>query len=139
MPTRTRASIALRAVMVAAGAVPLAGFFGGSVEETLRRVFASYCHQRPERTLVLLGHTMVVCSRCFGLYLGVVVGAIVPMPRPLVPRARVLLGAALAAAVIDVVTQDLGLHPPFHPVRLATGFLVGLTAAGWMSAALVEA
>ncbi len=94
------------------------------------------CHQQPERTLTILGAPMVVCSRCAGLYLGLAIGVVLPLPRRLLPHGRALVGAAIALATIDVVTQDLGLHAPFHPVRLATGVLLGWSGCAFMMGTL---
>jgi hypothetical protein len=34
-----------------------------------------------------------------------------------------------AIMVAEVITQDLGLHPVFHPTRIATGVLLGYAMA----------
>lgn len=136
---RLRAGTALRTAMLVVGLLPLVGLTGGLIEAVLRGVFASYCHQRPERSLVLFGHTMVVCSRCFGVYSGILLGALVPLPARFVPHVRWLLGGAVGLALVDVATQDLGLHAPYHPIRVATGILIGAITAGWVSAKLREA
>jgi uncharacterized membrane protein len=101
-------------------------------------VFHGLCHQQPERTLILLGAPMVVCSRCAGLFAGLAVGAFAPLGARLFPHGRTLVVASIALATIDVVTQDLGLHPPFHPMRLVTGFLMGWTATAFFFAALLR-
>jgi uncharacterized membrane protein len=99
--------------------------------------FARTCHQLPERSLVLLS-TMPVCSRCAGLYAGVALGAILPWPRGARRHARAaLLGAALAMC-LDVWTQDVGLHPPWHATRLATGALLGWIGSGLLLRALLD-
>ena len=75
---------------------------------------------------------MVVCSRCAGIYLGLVLGVALPLPRRSLARGRALVIAAIALATLDVLTQDLGLHAPFHPVRLATGLLLGWSGCAFM-------
>jgi len=98
--------------------------------------FHAICHQRPERTLDVLGAPMLVCSRCAGVYAGVALGALLWLPRRFLPRGRALFLGALGITVVDVVTQDLGLHPPYHPVRLATGLLLGWSGSAFMIGAL---
>jgi uncharacterized membrane protein len=96
------------------------------------RTFLPLCHHWAGRVLVLGGEPMCVCSRCAGLYAGLALGFLLPGPKlddHVYARA---FGGALAAALLDIVTQDLGLHPPSHPVRLLTGALLGWTAAAWM-------
>jgi uncharacterized membrane protein len=94
--------------------------------------FLSLCHHLPGRVLSVGGEAMCVCSRCAGLYGGLALGFVVASPRlaDATYRRIVMLAAALTA--LDVVTQDLGLHAPSHPVRLATGALLGWAVAAWM-------
>jgi uncharacterized membrane protein len=95
--------------------------------------FAGICHQRPERTLVLAGHAMSVCSRCAGVYAGVVAGAFLAWPRLASAQHRWVLGAAVGVLLADVVSQDLGLHPVWHAARLLTGAACGYAASAWMA------
>jgi uncharacterized membrane protein len=94
-------------------------------------VFLPLCHHSPSRVLALHGEPMCVCSRCAGLYAGLALGFLVSLR---LPRAayETLLWLAVLLAFLDVVTQDAGLHPPFHPVRLATGGFLGWVAASWI-------
>ena len=123
---------ALSALLVAAGLVPWLLALQPEWSRLLFPVFRSLCHQRPERTLTILGAPMVVCSRCAGIYLGLVLGVALPLPRRSLARGRALVIAAIALATLDVLTQDLGLHAPFHPVRLATGLLLGWSGCAFM-------
>ncbi len=87
-------------------------------------LWVPFCHRMPERCLVLFGTTMPVCSRCLGLIVGL--GAGIAIARPLLePRVLVIvvgLGAAFLGA--ELVSQDLGWHPVFHPTRLLSGLLL---------------
>jgi uncharacterized membrane protein len=126
---------AARVAFVAAGLapwlVPLArallplGAFGVALDAA----FVTMCHRLPERTIALAGVPMPLCSRCAGVFLGVAVGAVAAWPR-LSPRAwRLAITAAGASMVLDVVTQDLEIHPVWHATRLATGFAFGYALA----------
>ena len=127
---------ALAALLVAAGLFPWLIALRPAWSRAVFDVFRTACHQRPERTLTILGAPMVVCSRCAGLYLGVAIGVALPLPRRLLPHGRALVIAAIAIAALDVLTQDLGLHAPFHPARLATGVLLGWSASAFMMGTL---
>ena len=94
--------------------------------------FRPLCHHMAGRVLVLSGQPMCVCSRCAGLYAGLAVGFLVGGPRLEGRTYARMVVVAIAAAVVDVVTQDAGLHAPYHPARLATGALLGWTTAAWM-------
>jgi len=101
----------------------------GTAGAMLDAAFMAICHRIPERTLVLAGVAMPICSRCAGIFAGVVVGALVARPA-LSPRAwRAAIAAAGLGMLVDVVTQEAGLHPVVHPSRIATGFLFGYALA----------
>jgi uncharacterized membrane protein len=133
---RARWIAALGALIIVSGALPWALALAGAQHPDLWLLFRGLCHQRPERTLAVLGAPMLVCSRCAGLYAGVALGALLPLPAPWLARGRALVLAALGLTILDVITQDLGLHPPWHPTRLATGLLLGWTASAFMFATL---
>jgi uncharacterized membrane protein len=131
---------ALAALLVAAGLFPWLIALRPDWSRAVFSIFRTLCHQRPERTLTILGAPMVVCSRCAGLYLGVAVGVALPLPKRLLPYGRALVIAAVAIAALEVLAQDLGLHAaPFHPTRLATGLLLGWTACAFMMGTLRSA
>jgi uncharacterized membrane protein len=37
-------------------------------------LFSGICHQIPERSFLLLGYPLAVCQRCFGIYVGLLIG-----------------------------------------------------------------
>lgn len=96
-----------------------------AVGEVVYALFAPVCHLNPSRTLSIAGVLMPLCSRCAGIFAGFVTAGFFPRPRL---RVGACLLAGFFASVImlgDVITQDLGVHPVWHPVRLATGVLWG--------------
>ena len=97
----------------------------GSLGVALDAAFVTMCHRLPERTLTLAGVAMPVCSRCAGVFGGVALGALLVRPRLSARAWRWIITAAAASMVLDVATQDLGLHPVWHPARLATGAAFG--------------
>jgi uncharacterized membrane protein len=107
----------------------------GPVGTILDALFIVICHRAPERTIELAGVAMPVCSRCAGIFSGLALGAALVWPRIDIRYARIGLVVAGLLMIADVVTQDTGLHPPWHATRLATGALLGWIA----SAALVSA
>lgn len=97
----------------------------GAAGVALDALFAPVCHRLPERSLVLAGVAMPVCSRCAGIFAGVALGALAawPLLSPRGYRWTITLAALLMLA--DVVAQDAGLHALWHPGRLATGMAFG--------------
>jgi uncharacterized membrane protein len=132
-PSRDRATILLaRAAMFVVGISPfvvtLTHTAFGRAGDALDEAFVFVCHRLPERTLSLAGTLMPICSRCAGIFAGVAIAALLGS-LGLSQRAW-RRGTMLASAlmVIDVVTQDVGLHAPNHVTRLATGIFFGLAA-----------
>lgn len=85
--------------------------------------FAFQCHREPDRMLV--GLTLVpVCARCFGIYTGLGLGALVSRPRLSNRPLFVWVAVAGVLMILDVVTEMLALRPPSSLLRLATGLLL---------------
>jgi len=108
----------------------------GPLGQVLDLGFILLCHRLPERTLEVGGQLMPVCSRCAGIYLGLGLGALLLWPKPTIAQTRWALLAAGLLMLTDVVTQDLGIHPVWHPTRLATGALLGWVASSALMAAI---
>ncbi len=125
----------LRVAFVAAGVFPWALPFLrawlhlGLIGEGLDAAFVSMCHRLPERTLVLAGVAMPLCSRCAGIFGGVALGALAVRPQLSASAWRWIITAAAGGMVLDVATQDLGVHPVWHVTRLATGLAFGYAIA----------
>lgn len=134
MPPRARLEAAARIGLVVVGLSPFLVPFARQVLSSesgarLDAIFKIVCHRNPARTLALAGVLMPICSRCAGIFAGFVTGGLVPRPAWSV-RACLLWGfVASVIMVADVLTQDAGLHPVLHPVRLLTGVLWGHVAA----------
>jgi uncharacterized membrane protein len=129
----------LRGGLAFVGLLPWLRSFGGAIlpgaaREAIEWTFAPLCHHLPERTLWIGGAPMCVCSRCAGLYAGLVIAALWPRSydRNCGKACGRLFSIGVALALIDILSQDLGLHPPSNPVRWATGAWVGVALGAWM-------
>ena len=127
---------ALRVWVLAAGTLPWALALARVRHADLVLAFHTLCHQLPERTLSILGAPMLVCSRCAGVYAGVALGTISPLPARWLPHAPRLLAAAAALMLLEVAMQDLGLYAVWHAARLGTGLALGWSASAWMFRAI---
>lgn len=100
--------------------------------------FAFLCHRLPERTISVWGAPMPLCSRCLGLWGGLSLSAALAWP-PVSPKTlRWLLPLAGLVMLADVVTQDLGLHPIWHPARILTGLFVSVPLGGAIGAVITR-
>jgi uncharacterized membrane protein len=96
------------------------------------------CHRMPERVLSVGGVAMPLCSRCAGIWLGISLGATLAWPRLPLRVLRVVLPAAIGVLLVELVTQDLGLHPIWHSTRMLTGLAVGLPFGGAIGAVILD-
>jgi uncharacterized membrane protein len=125
LPTIARAILVAIAASVVLLPIARAYLLPARLGDLLDAIFIPFCHRIPERTLTIAGVAMPVCSRCFGLFTGAAIGALVTFPRLSLRRWRFVAAFALAPMLADVITQDAGLHAVSHPLRFATGFLFG--------------
>ncbi len=105
--------------------------------------FYSYiCHQMPSRSFHMLGHQFAVCSRCFGVYFGLVIGMIVyPLFRSMEkiePFPSIWLILSLIPMTIDWSLTFFGIWENTHLTRVITGLILGVTCAIYIVPALVE-
>lgn len=103
-----------------------------------RLLFRVLCHGRVERSLPLFDVPMPICSRCTGIYVGMLIGiALFPLIRWLRERTmRVVALIAITPLGIDGVTQLLGLRESINPLRIATGLIAGLAFGLWILSAV---
>jgi uncharacterized membrane protein len=86
--------------------------------------FQFQCHREDGRSFHVLGHTLPVCVRCFGIYLGLGLGALILRPRLSTWPLRIWVGFAALVMVLDVWTELLGMRPESSWLRLLTGILL---------------
>jgi uncharacterized membrane protein len=96
------------------------------------------CSRAPERVLAIAGAPMPLCSRCAGIWLGVSVSAAMAWPALPTRALQVVAAVACALMLAEVVTQDLGLHPVFHPTRIASGLLLSVPFGGALGALITR-
>jgi uncharacterized membrane protein len=92
--------------------------------------FAFQCHRDPLRSLELFGRMLPVCSRCFAIYAGLGLGALVLWPRLGVWPLRIWVAVAGLAMVLDVWTEALEMRPSFAPLRILSGLVLAYPVGG---------
>src|SRR5262249_10978486 len=105
----------------------------GTVGESLDAAFVTMCHRLPERTLLLAGLPMPVCSRCAGVFAGVALGALVSRPHL---SARALRWAITLPSPLPPAPPSPAAPPPppalpplWPPPRLTPGLTFGYALA----------
>ncbi len=104
--------------------------YSGSLEESeiAYSSFSGLCHQIPERSFSIWGYKLGVCSRCTGIYIGLLLGSLFhPLlkPKKTMPP-RWLLVASIVPLALDGASQLLGLRESSNMLRLATGLVFGI-------------
>lgn len=124
-------------------AVPLFASGGMmSISSPIYSFFSYICHQIPERSFHLAGHQMGVCSRCFGVYFGLLAGTVVyPLWRSVdstEPLKRFWLLLSMVPIGIDWSLGAFGIWENTHLTRVVTGAILGFACGTFIMPALVE-
>jgi uncharacterized membrane protein len=108
----------------------------------LYHFFSYICHQMPARSFHLMDHQLAVCSRCFGVYFGLLAGLIAyPLWRSIEnidPLPRIWLFASMLPIAIDWSLGVFGIWENNHASRFITGMILGVGCATYIMPALVE-
>ena len=86
--------------------------------------FGLHCHREAERTLMLGRIPLAVCVRCTGIYVGLLLGAVIERPRLSPVHVRLWVGVAALIMILDVLTEMLHMRPPWAPLRAFSGLLL---------------
>lgn len=104
--------------------------------------FSYLCHQIPARTFHLGEYPFAVCSRCFGVYFGLLFGFVIyPLFRSIdniEPFPRFWLFLSLFPMGIDWSLGFFEIWENTHASRFITGLIVGTACAIYIVPALVE-
>ena len=122
---------------------PLAQANGfAAISSPLYHFFGFVCHQIADRSFHVEGEQFGVCSRCFGVYFGLLFGfAIYPLWRRIEetePVARFWLFLSLIPIAIDWSLTVFGIWENTQISRFVTGLILGVSCATFIVPALVE-
>jgi uncharacterized membrane protein len=113
-----------------------------SVSNPVYKFFSFICHQIPARSIHFHGHVLAVCSRCFGVYLGLFFGFVVyPFLRRIEeaePLPRIWLFLAMIPMAVDWLLGFFEIWENTHLSRFLTGAILGTACAIFIIPALVE-
>ncbi len=128
------------AAIIAAPLAKANGLTGFS--SLLYRSFSFICHQISERSFHVAGEQFGVCSRCFGVYFGMLAGFVVyPLWRQIdeiEPLPRFWLFLSLIPITVDWSLTFFGIWENTHLSRFVTGLIVGVACATFIIPSLVE-
>jgi len=113
-----------------------------SVSSPIYAFFSYLCHQIDSRSLHLQGEKLAVCSRCFGVYAGLLIGFLAyPLWRGIddlreIPKFWLFL--ACVPAGVDWSLTIFGIWDNTHLSRLVTGALLGFACGTFIVPAIIE-
>jgi uncharacterized membrane protein len=90
---------------------------------------SAICHQRPERSFHIGGAQLPVCARCFGLYAGAALGALIGGLTLTVPGLRRGLMVAAVPTAVTWSGEILGLWSPSNLTRCIAALPLGAAVA----------
>lgn len=113
-----------------------------AVSTPIYNFFSYICHQMPSRSFHIENRSLAVCSRCFGVYAGLLFGFFAyPFFRlieEVEPLPRFWLFLALIPMGIDWSLGFFGIWENTHLSRFLTGLILGTACAVFIIPALVE-
>ncbi len=113
-----------------------------AVSNPLYKFFGYICHQIPSRSFHLENHSFAVCSRCFGVYFGLLASLIIyPLFRSIEtvePLPRFWLFLAMIPMAVDWSLGFFGIWENTLWSRFMTGLILGAACAVFIVPALVE-
>lgn len=89
---------------------------------------SNICHQLPERSFIIDGRQIFLCSRCSGAFIGVYVGllTIIFSKKQFINSVKPLfIFVLITPMIVDGVTQYLRIRESSNLMRFATGLLTG--------------
>ena len=112
------------------------------VSAPVYKFFSFLCHQIPSRTFHVENHAFAVCTRCFGIYAGLLLGFVVYLffrrVEEIEPLPRVWLFLALVPMGIDWSLSFFDIWENTSLSRFLTGLILGAACAIFIIPALVE-
>jgi uncharacterized membrane protein len=113
-----------------------------AVSSPIYHFFSFLCHQISDRSLHIEGEQLAVCSRCFGVYSGLLAGfAAYPVWRGIDnidPLPRVWLFLSLIPIAVDWSLTFFGIWENTHGSRFATGAILGAACGTFIAPSIVE-
>lgn len=136
-------TVAIVGVWVAAIVLaPFSRLGGWGIDPPVYSFFGYICHQIPDRSFHLGAEQLAVCSRCFGVYFGLLAGLLAyPLWRKIddiEPLPRIWLILSMVPITIDWSLTVFGIWENTHVSRFITGLILGAACATYIVPALVE-
>ncbi|MGE5429587.1 MAG: DUF2085 domain-containing protein [Syntrophomonadaceae bacterium] len=88
--------------------------------------YSHVCHQITEKTIFIMGRPLLVCSRCFGIYTGLIIASLISLFITLNEKLHlkylILSGIPM---ILDVILYSVKVYNYSKMAAFLTGFLLG--------------
>ncbi len=112
------------------------------ISQPIYKFFSFICHQIDNRSFHIVAHKFGVCSRCFGVYVGLFAGIIIyPIFRKIEenePLPRIWLFLAMIPIGIDWTLGYFNIWENTHLSRLITGAILGIACGVFLLPAFAD-
>ena len=105
----------------------------------LHQTYSLICHQEKVKLITSHGFESLVCSRCAGIYIGLLTGSLLSIFRkPLKnPSIKILL-ICTALMLLDITAYSTGIYHYSKLIAFITGFLLGSAAFSYFYNGLIQ-
>jgi uncharacterized membrane protein len=105
----------------------------------LHQTYSLICHQEKVKLITSHGFESLVCSRCAGIYIGLLTGSLLSIFRkpPKNPSIKILL-ICTALMLLDITAYSTGIYHYSKLIAFITGFLLGSAAFSYFYNGLIQ-
>jgi len=92
----------------------------------LKKLYSNVCHQESYKCISVNGREFLVCSRCFGLYIGALIASFLSLFLNLNPKGLFkYFVISLIFMFADIFSYNVGLYPYSKYIACLTGIFSG--------------
>ena len=105
----------------------------------LHQTYSLICHQEKVKLITSHGFESLVCSRCAGIYIGLLTGSLLSIFRkPLKNTSIKILLICTALMLLDITAYSTGIYHYSKLIAFITGFLLGSAAFSYFYNGLIQ-
>ncbi len=92
----------------------------------LKKIYSEFCHQVNYKTINIFGYSLLVCSRCTGIYTGAFISsiALIFMKKNFELNKKLFYTVAIVL-LLDVLCSTIGIYDYSKTIAFATGLFFG--------------
>jgi len=105
----------------------------------LHQTYSLICHQEKVKLITSHGFESLVCSRCAGIYIGLLAGSFlsifrIPQKNPNIK----VLAVCLIVMLLDITAYSIGIYHYSKFIAFITGFLLGSVAFSYFYNGIIQ-